>query len=412
MKRVVLLGTSRRVMVPLLAAGHRVTALYEPWEASRVAPLRDQLVRSCAVDSHLSVESLMSALHHVGALAERIDAVVSTGELGVVSAAILGRWLGARALDPDAALRCRDKAVQKAAWRRAGVPTAPFVVIPDAIFDDIAAATRAAGVRSPFVVKPIAGYGTRSVAIANDEAELVALVGRVAGQDPAMRRLLIEHRVDGDEWHFDGVVRAGVLHTLHVARYVRPLIETKRGQQVASIAPSPRANPVLHDAAGAFTRGALGALGLDTAVFHFEVFAAPGSLDFVAGELAARPAGNFIGDYVKRGIGVDLWAAATQLFTGDEIARVQGHDDCVRGATDLPASSGRPNRVREDDVLAIPGVVEVALHVAPGARMRDMRESSAINIGHALVEGRSEEACAATIARVADLVRQINEATI
>src|SRR4051794_14307748 len=114
---VVLLGTKQAAMQALAAGGHRVTLLYEPWEEFRVAAHRPNAAHWCAVDSHASVESLWSALEHVGALARGVDAIVSTGEVGVVAAGVLGRLLGARAIDPSVALRCRDKGVQKAAWR-------------------------------------------------------------------------------------------------------------------------------------------------------------------------------------------------------------------------------------------------------------------------------------------------------
>ena len=59
--------------------------------------------------------------------------MASAGIAGlVVGAAVLGAQLGAIALDPAVALACRDKALQKAKWQQAGVPTARFAVLPEA----------------------------------------------------------------------------------------------------------------------------------------------------------------------------------------------------------------------------------------------------------------------------------------
>src|ERR1700744_4805126 len=128
---VVLLGARPESVQALLDRGHGITLLYEGTEHARVRPFRDVLRHSCAVDSYLVIESLWSALHHVGAIAGGIDAVVSIQEHGIVPAAILGRMLGAKTLDPGIALRCRDKALQKKAWRASGVPAADWLVIPD-----------------------------------------------------------------------------------------------------------------------------------------------------------------------------------------------------------------------------------------------------------------------------------------
>lgn len=407
---VVLLGTKKDVMQALVAGGHEVTLLYEPWEEFRVAPHRARAKHWCLVDSHLSVESLWSALHHVGALDGPIDAVVSTGELGVVPAALLGKLLGARSMTPEVALACRDKAVQKAAWRAAGVPTPRWVVVPDARAapESVRPRVAAAGLRAPFIVKPIAGYATRNVAVARDEDELDTIVAKMAKDDPALGRLMVEQRQSGGEWHFDGLVRDGELLALHVSQYLEPLIETKNGHPTASISYPPHANFELYEAARAFAKRALDALGMTVGVFHLEVFAEPDTHDFVAGELAGRPGGNFIGPLVKRVVGVDIWAASVQLFTGDEIERASTVSPHVCGWTDLPATGGRLNRVKPEDVLAIPGVVDVMVTTPYGAPMRDMRESSATNIGYALVEGSDRDACRATIARVVAMVLETN----
>ncbi|MFT3924304.1 MAG: hypothetical protein QM778_17340 [Myxococcales bacterium] len=409
---VVLVRAKREAFDALVEAGHEVTLLYEAWQEPWVSALRPRARHFCAIDTLTSVESLWSALHQVGALARPIGAVVSNCETGVVSSAILARLLGIRGLDPEVALRCRDKPVQKAAWHEAGIPTARFVVVPDACAspDIVLASVRTAGLRPPFVLKPVAGYGTRHVQFVSDDEALVSAVSTTVANYPNLRRLMVEEFVAGDEWHFDGVVLQGQLHTFHASRYVTPILEIKNGKQHASISFPPSRHPQLYQAAGTFTQRALDALGHVTGVFHFEVFARPGTFDFVAGELAARVAGNNISSMIERAVGVDLWAAGALSITGDAIPRRPCEPNKVFGVTTLPASAGRINRVGCEDIRALPGVVEATLTVPVGQTMADMRESSTTCIGVAVVEAVDQEQCTDLMASLQRRVSRLNEA--
>ncbi|MFE2345405.1 hypothetical protein [Kitasatospora cineracea] len=430
--RVVLIGARSEAIEALLADGHTVSLLYEGGEHRRVDPYRDRLAHACAVDSYLVVESLWSALHHVGALGPAgpdgdgdradgaVDAVVSVQEHGMVPAALLGRLLGARAIDPQVALRCRDKALQKAAWRAAGIPTADWAVVPDAGRGSVARAAAAAGVAAPYVVKPTAGAATIGVAAADGPAELDALAAELVAQSETRRRLLVEHRVPGEEWHLDGLVRDGALAALLVSRYLVPLIETKRGRPAATVSLPPADHPALYREAAELTGRALAALGHRDGVFHFEVFGGPGG--FTAGELAARPGGHMIGALAERVLGIDLWAAAVRAVTGERPDRGGGPADPgglpesggsagrVVGFTDIPTLAGAVNRLGREHVERIPGVVDVEIKIKPGEVMPAMDANSGIRIGTALVEAATEQDCRDALLRIADLAAELNSA--
>ncbi|WP_051817029.1 ATP-grasp domain-containing protein [Kitasatospora sp. NRRL B-11411] len=428
---VVLIGARSEAIEALLADGHTVSLLYEGGEHRRVDPYRDRLAHACAVDSYLVVESLWSALHHVGALGPAgpdgdgdgdgadgaVDAVVSVQEHGMVPAALLGRLLGARAIDPQVALRCRDKALQKAAWRAAGIPTADWAVVPDAGRGSVARAAAAAGVAAPYVVKPTAGAATIGVAAADGPAELDALAAELVAQSETRRRLLVEHRVPGEEWHLDGLVRDGALAALLVSRYLVPLIETKRGHPAATVSLLPADHPALYREAAELTGRALAALGHRDGVFHFEVFGGPG--EFTAGELAARPGGHMIGALAERVLGIDLWAAAVRAVTGDRPGRSGGpagqgdpggSGGRVVGFTDIPTLAGAVNRLGREHVERIPGVVDVEIKIKPGEVMPAMDANSGIRIGTALVEAATEQDCRDALLRIADLAAELNSA--
>ncbi|WP_329561380.1 hypothetical protein [Kitasatospora sp. NBC_01266] len=407
---VVLIGARPEAARALLDGGHRVTLLYEGTEHARLPALRARLAHACAVDSYLVVESLWSALHHVGALADGVDAVVSVQEHGMVPAALLGRLLGARALAPELALRCRDKALQKAAWRAAGVPTADWLVLPDAgaEAEPVSRTVARAGVTAPYVVKPTAGAATIGVAAAADGPALDRLAAELIADSQTRRRLLVESRVPGDEWHADGLVRDGALEALLVSRYRTPLIETKQGHPSSTVSLLPRRHPEVYREVADLTRRALAALGHGDGVFHFEFFGAPGA--FTAGELAARPGGHYIGALVQRVLGVDIWAAAARILLGEPVPVAAGAGQRVVGFTDIPTVAGRPNRLTREEVESIPGVVELEIKIPPGEVMPDMSANSGIRIGTALVEAATEQDCLAALDQVTETALKANQA--
>ena len=398
---VLLLGSKREMLSSLVALGVDFSILYEPWEESRVAPFRRKARHWCAVDSYHSIESLLSALRHVNVVTP-IDAIVATGETGIVPAAILGQMLGAKALSVDVAMRARDKALQKQAWKEAGVSTAAYVVVPDVLAcrEQIPQLLAQANIVGPYVAKPIAMYGTRNVHHFSSQEALIERCVAIASQDASMRRLLIEQWIAGEEWHFDGYCIGGEIAALSMARYREPLLQTKSGACTASITYRPAEHAELYCAGRRFASHALSALGLTDTVFHLEAFKSDDSFDFIAGELGARPAGNYIAPVVRSAFGVDLWDAHTKLSVGHAPASPGEGSELAWGFTDLPSVAGQPNTVEAKHLERLAGVREVSVSTPLGTPMRDMTTSSAFNIGHAVVAGETEEQCEQLIAAV------------
>ncbi|QMU78318.1 ATP-grasp domain-containing protein [Streptacidiphilus sp. PB12-B1b] len=404
---VVMLGLHAEPVQALTSSGHQITVLYEPWERERAGTVLEQVARSHLVETYADLDALLLALEEVGVRPGGVDAVVTLKEFAVVPAALLGAVLGARALDPDVALRCRDKALQKAAWRRAGIPTANWAVVPDVQGHPEAAAeaVRARGMAPPFIVKPLASAGTVGVRAVNDETSLPEAVRDILRERPTTRRLLVEERNEGDEWHFDGLIRHGSVEAVLVSRYLAPLIETKNGHPTATASFPPGAEPELYAEARHFAADALRALGLTDCVFHLEVFGGPGR--FVAGELAARPGGGWIQTLVGKVLGIDIWAAAVRAATGEE-TEIPEPADRAFGYTHLPPMAGCLSRLVPSDIASIPGVVDVLLRIPAGAVMPDMAHSSRVKLGMALVEAEDHETCEAVLREVIDTVVRIN----
>ncbi|WP_026422382.1 hypothetical protein [Actinokineospora inagensis] len=400
---VVLVGPRAEVIDALHRDGHETTVLYEAAQRDRVRQSESLIARRCVVDSYGKTESLWSALHHLG-VADRVDAVLTANELAVVSTALLGARLGAISVDPQVALVCRDKAIQKARWADAGIPTARWHVLTNGAesVEQVRDALTTAGLKPPLVIKPLAAGGAESVSRADSYAEVFTK----AKDNPQLSRLMVEEFLDGPEWHFDGIVEGGRVTDLMVSRYGEPLLTTKDGQPSRSVALPPRRHPRTYRHAHNLTTRAIDALGYTKGVFHFEAFGLPDA--FVASELGIRPGGSLVGMTAERVLGVDLWAASVRLFTGDELGRRTVDQDVVHGWFHLPSIPGVPNLVTEDDVRAIPGVGTVVMRVRPGEPMPDMTETTSAGIGFVSVTAPTETECRLVMDKVIAHVRAVH----
>lgn len=160
--RVLILGGNVRVADALLERGHETAILYEAREQAPARDLPHGRISAREVDSYADVDAMIARLG-----AWRPEAVIAAKEFAVLPAALLAALLGARCMAPEVALRCRYKSVQKEAWRRAGVRTANWTVLPrsDPGFDRFAELLDERGMSAPFVLKPAASAASRNVSL-------------------------------------------------------------------------------------------------------------------------------------------------------------------------------------------------------------------------------------------------------
>ncbi|KPC64370.1 ATP-grasp domain-containing protein [Streptomyces chattanoogensis] len=404
---VVIVGGPRpQVLDALLGSRHEVTAVFEntPQNWERLAPYRDRLRHMCVIDSYRTVESLWSALHHMKAIAEGVDVVVALTEQAVVPAAVVASLLGARAISPDTALRCRDKAMQKRAWQETGISTARHIVTTGCEASPADLVERAS-LRAPFVVKPVAGLGAMHTFIVDDRAELDTLVAGVTRDHPELARLMIEERNDGTEWIIDGMVSGGEIAWIMLSRFLAPIIECTVDNPVRIISLPPAGHAAWYASATDFARRAVTALELRDSTFHFEVFGTPGA--FAAGELAARPGGQMMPSLMRHVLGIDVWECAVKAATGE---KPPPRTPSLRtfGYVGLPITPGQTNRVAATDLSALPGVVEVAMGFAVGETMPASRDHSGAVVGGVIVEGADEAECRASLSAAEDVVTKMN----
>lgn len=404
---VALLGAWPTAFEALFDSGHEVSILYENNERNkrRLAPYMQDFRYTCAVESYTQVESLWSALHHVGATTHGLDAVVPLFETTVVPGAILGALLGATSLDPAVALRCRDKAIQKEAWNKAGVPTARHVVATESTADLAALADRKK-MTPPFVLKPIDGQGATETFRIPDRGTLNTRFQDLRSRRPDLTRLLLEERVPGTEWSINGMVRNAHIEWIMLYRYKSPAIDSTVRSPLQVFSVPPYHHESWYRSATQFAARCVTSLGLHDSVFHLEVFGEPDH--FVAGELAARTAGGLQPSMARRTLGVDMWECAVKAMTNEEVRLPSTRSNKFYASTAITIGPEQRNLVEQSDLAALPAVVEVDMEIISDEPAPNGRNNRPTYIGAALVEGANATECRAALDRIVETVRVVN----
>lgn len=334
------------------------------------------------VDDVTNVEDLLAALHREGLADRRFDAIQTTWEFSVVTAAVLGAALGCRAIEPATALHMRDKSLQKARLRAAGVPVARSVVVPD-IYD-------VSNVPWEFeraVLKPVAGGGTTSTSVVNGPDDLKRISRERREARETSRTFLLEEFVPGDEWMAEGVVFDGEVLFFGLGAYTEPCLNAVTDQRPISLR---RLDPT--DEAEAYARvepvvrDSIAALGLRNGVFHMELFHDPATGKVHFSECAARRGGAMTQEQVHAKFNVDLGEAALLCALGRQPKLdVKIHPQVV-GCAGLYGPAGVIiDYPTPDELMQQPDVAYVQTYVPPGANLNTRFSASADMLGAVLL---------------------------
>jgi hypothetical protein len=334
------------------------------WDTGRIIkPPRGVLIR---VDDYINPEDCLAALHREG-LADREFLGVQTGlEFSVVTAAVLGRVLGCRSIDPATALHFRDKSLQKARLLAAGVPVTRWAVIPD-IYDvrDVPLEYDRA------VLKPIAGAGTEFTSMVRERKDLEEVSRACREQHESKRTFLLEEYVAGDEWMVEGVVFGGELLFFGLGIYAEPCIDAIADQAPISMR---RLDPI-HEAdaykiAEPVVRDAIAALGLLDSVFHMELFREHGTGRIIFSECAVRQGGALICEQVFAKFNVDLADAALMCAIGRRPEIEVKVNPKVVGCVGLNGPVGTIiSYPPYDELLSQPNVEFARIRIPPGTSL-------------------------------------------
>lgn len=313
-------------------------------------------------DDHKNVDNALNCLYRHGA--EQFDAVYAHDDPAMMTAAVLGQVLGARAIAPKVVALFRDKYQQKQALRRAGVEVARHELIED--IRDLPP-----GYELPFaraVVKPVAGQATLSTFLVSSTSEVERISRECRAKAVPSRTFVVEEFVEGEEWFADGVVSGGRVRFASMGRYAKNcLTAVNERTPVRTFCLDPIADKAAYDVAMPVVHQALSTLGLIDGVFHMELFYDGSRIAF--SECAARRAGGPISDQIRHKFGVDLAALSVlcHLRAIDDIAATPR--DGVVGSAFLPLAEGTLlDHPSVADLLAQPDVVNARIFVPKGLR--------------------------------------------
>jgi biotin carboxylase len=343
--------------------------------------------RHVFVGDATSVESVLLGLYRAGLDPAAFDAVYTTYEGGVVTAAALGRAFGLRSMSPEVTARFRDKSLAKAALAREGVDVARFEVIED-LHENPDDRTLPF---EPAVLKPVAGGATEHTTLIRSAADLRAAAHR-ARADRGLRTFILEEFVPGQERHVDGVMFGGQLLFMSIGGYRKTCLTTiSDGDCLTVFTFDPVADADVYARVTPLAERALGILGLQDGVFHMEVFDDEESGRLVFSECAARRGGSFLEEQIIAKFGVSLAEAAVQCALGIRPEIKPERQPGVFGYVFLPYTPGILFSTPSAEELAErPGVEYAMVEYPVGFAMYPMN-STLDKVGQVLLFAESRE---------------------
>ena len=305
-----------------------------------------------------------------------LDAVVAVDDQGTLAAARASARLGLLANDPAAVAATRDKLRMRNLLAAAEVSQPGFAVLAAAAgAAEIYGLVETVGL--PCVVKPTALSGSQGVIRADTLGEALAAVRRVrsiaasAGSEPN-DPLLLEQFVPGPEVAVEGMLSQGELTVLAVFDKPDPL-EGPYFEETIYLTPSALETADLF-ALGATTQAATRALGLTDGPVHAELRVRDGRAWVI--EVAARSIGGLCSRTLQFGTGrsLEYLILAHALGRHPESMTVPGAAGVlmlpIRTAGVLVEVSG------QQEALAVPGVVEIDITIAPGRELVPLPEGN------------------------------------
>ena len=355
MRDVLIIGSDRMEPVELLLSDPevRLSAMCKPKYAHLYQGKADVYTVDDVADLAQARAAMLRLLR-----VHPVDAIVTPIERSVLTGGFLRSYYGIPGLGFEQCLRCANKHIMKLCFRDAGLPVTGFARLDD--IDGLPAAAQRLG--WPVVLKPCVGSGTMCVSLIKDAAEFARL--RAAGGFDGILALgvplLLERYVDMEaEYHCDAATFGGEVRFASVGRYHWPPLQQRGwgGSVLCEASDDAAVAGVLE-----LNRRAIAALGLTSAVTHFEAFRTRDGL--VAGEVAARPGGGGIPDAIRLKYGVDI----AEAF--------------VRAAQGLPPRLDMRRIPDAVGVLGLPSRNGLVRYITPAAELERLPGVAAAHLAH------------------------------
>lgn len=334
-----------------------------------------------------------------GRLPEPPDGVLTFYDELMEPTAAFAEKAGCRFLSREAARLAVNKAAQRDALTRAGLPCPRWHTCDS--FEQCASAARTAGY--PVVLKTADQAGAIGKVRVPHEGALAAAyeVVSAARLDPSVP-LLVEEQVVGPEYSVEGYVHGGRLTPFCVTE--KTTLSGPYPVEAGHALPyrGPHERPVTETAAAA-----LRALAVDDTLVHVEVFMT--SRGPVIVEVNARSAGDRLMDLVDRRAGCNPYRVAFDLALGRTPAWTPRWQGAEAVAWALPGREGVLEGVDGvPEVLAEPSLTGMGFDALPGTLLPPEPEHSGHRLCWVSCAGADQEEAARRVRRtVARLVPRI-----
>jgi biotin carboxylase len=386
---ILMLGTDRYAMRACLEHGIDAVVVCGPGGRDNgFVPVPDGL-RALPVDDQASAEAILMALHRAGLADHRFVGIQTTDEWALVTGSLLAAHLGCDFLDPVTAVGFRDKSLQKARVRAAGLKAARVTVI-----DDIHDVSSFDALPYPkAILKPVAGAATVRTSVIDSLADLRARSTQYRKEESKQRTFVLEEYVTGDEWVADGVVFDGELLFCSIGTYADPCVSAVGGKLPLSIRRfDPELDADVHELAVPVVRTALSALGLRNSVFHMELFHDKKTGELTFSECAARRGGALVHEELQAKFGVSLGESAVLCAAGRRPDLAVKVDHRVIGGAFLIGRPGTLLRCQTPaELCARPEVLFARIERPYGTRITSDLAGTNTRVGQCLVAADSPE---------------------
>jgi biotin carboxylase len=335
-----------------------------------------------------NVECVLATVARRGWATDTFVAVVSTTEYAVVSSALLAEHFGCKGVGTDAAVRLRDKVLQKRAVSEAGVSTARLLAVHEPGNEDVDRHWQ-----EKVVVKPVGSSGTVGVQVVSASTgreNVSAKTPRPLGSEVAY---MVEAFVDGHEVQVDGTIHDGVLGPFAISRYFANPYSVRDGNPVGAVVLPRCLHARDYVEVQSMVEVALRALGHVNGVFHLEMFSTKDG--WVFGECAGRASGGDIDRAIERSADFSLhrnWARATLGLGPLAWSAQELHSSKYWGDVQLVSGDGTVVEMpAEDAIHSQPGVVEARLRRVVGDLVEGSSGTTFQHAAAAIVQGDSFE---------------------
>lgn len=394
-KRIMLVGGGRETVENLekaRALGLEVIFVQKPsLYKEALAPLVDHAVLVDYADPELLVP-IARGLHRALPFATAI----SLSEDGLVAAANVREALRLPGNALETVVRLKDKAKMRVHLARCGVSPVAATVATSA--DTVVAFMRENP--GPVALKPTDGSGSFAVFRVDVIDEVAAACASLAKL--GVGRFLVEEYLDGPEMS----VEAFTFHGRHVIVAMTDKLTSEHHVELGHSMPA-ALDEATRRAVADLTCAFLDAVALREGPSHTEVKLTRKGPRIV--ESHDRVGGDRINELVRVAYGIDMKALALG-WAADVVDALPGPPaPCAAAA--IRFVTPPPGVVRSvegvDEARAMPGVVELKVTVAPGAKVRPLRESYD-RVGHVLAGGSD---VGEAVRRCEEVLRAVRVAT-